>query len=78
MAATAAFRGVDLRPVSKTLTLGSDRNREWQRLITRAGLAALLPCDYAEAIRQVAAFADPVITGQATSASCEHERRRWM
>jgi hypothetical protein len=41
------------------VTLGRDRHREWQRLITRAGLAALLPSDFTEAIRQVAAFGDP-------------------
>lgn len=35
--ATATFRKVELRPIGKTLvTLGTDRDREWQRLITRA------------------------------------------
>jgi predicted nucleotidyltransferase component of viral defense system len=78
IAATAAFRRVDLRPISKTLlTLGRDRHREWQRLITRAGLAANLPPDYTEAIRQVAAFSDPVITGSVTSGHWEHRRTRW-
>jgi predicted nucleotidyltransferase component of viral defense system len=78
IAATAAFRRVDVRPISETLTtLGSDRNREWQRLISRTGLAARLPADYAEAIRQVAAFGDPVITGTSTSARWEHRQTRW-
>jgi predicted nucleotidyltransferase component of viral defense system len=76
--ATATFRNIALRPISETLvTLGTDRSREWQRLITRAGLAALLPSDYTEAISQVAAFADPVITAKATSARWEHRRHRW-
>lgn len=43
-----------MRPVGDTLlTLGQDRHREWQRLITRAGLEGLLPSDYTEAIRQL-------------------------
>jgi predicted nucleotidyltransferase component of viral defense system len=76
--ATAAFRKVELRPISQTLvTLGTDRGREWQRLITRAGLADLLPTDYIEALEQVAAFADPVITAKATSGRWDHRRGRW-
>ncbi|MGO8960175.1 MAG: nucleotidyl transferase AbiEii/AbiGii toxin family protein [Streptosporangiaceae bacterium] len=78
IAATAAFRRVQLHPIGETLvTLGRDRHREWQRLITRAGLAALLPSEFTEAIRQVAAFGDPVITGKATSGHWEHRRTRW-
>jgi hypothetical protein len=78
IAATAAFRQVELRPVSKALvTLGQDRRREWQRLITRAGLAGLVPSDYAEAIRQVTVFGDPVITGSATSGHWDHLRAQW-
>jgi len=78
IAATAAFRRVELRPISETLvTLGRDRLREWQRLITRAGLAALLPSDFTEAIRQVAAFGDPVITCKVTSARWKHRQTRW-
>jgi hypothetical protein len=76
--ATAAFRKIGLRPISETVaTLGTDRNREWQRLITRAGLEALLPSDYTEAIKQVAAFGDPVITGKVTSARWKHRQTRW-
>jgi predicted nucleotidyltransferase component of viral defense system len=76
--ATATFRKIALRPIRETLvTLGTDRSREWERLITRAGLAALLPSDYTEAISQVAAFADPVITAKATSARWEHRRHLW-
>jgi hypothetical protein len=59
IAATAGFRKVNLRPISEALvTLGRDRQREWQRLLTRAGLEGLLPSDYTEAIRQVSAFGD--------------------
>ncbi|MGI9007308.1 MAG: nucleotidyl transferase AbiEii/AbiGii toxin family protein [Streptosporangiaceae bacterium] len=78
IAATAAFRKVDLRPISETLvTLGRDRQREWQRLLTRAGLEGLLPSDFTEAIRQVTAFGDPVITGSLTSGCWDHRRGQW-
>ncbi|MGH3305555.1 MAG: nucleotidyl transferase AbiEii/AbiGii toxin family protein [Streptosporangiaceae bacterium] len=78
IAATAGFRKVDLRPISETLvTLGRDRQREWQRLLTRAGLESLLPSDYTEAIRQVTAFGDPVITGSLTSGRWDHRRGQW-
>jgi hypothetical protein len=76
--ATAAFRKVELRPISQALvTLGTDRGREWRPLITRSGLAAFLPSEYTEAIKQVAAFADPVITAKAASARWDHRRGRW-
>jgi hypothetical protein len=78
IAATATFRQVELRPISETLlTLGRDRQREWLRLIARAGLADLLPSDYTEAIRQVTVFGDPVITSSATSGHWDHRRTRW-
>jgi predicted nucleotidyltransferase component of viral defense system len=78
LTATASFRGVEMRAVNDTVhTLGQDRQRDWQRLITRSGLAGLLPSDYTEAIRQVAAFSDPVITGQVPSRRWEHRRAQW-
>jgi predicted nucleotidyltransferase component of viral defense system len=56
----AAFRRVELRPVSQTLvTLGSDRRREWHRLIARGGLQQLLPSEYTEAIRRYRPSATP-------------------
>ncbi len=78
VAATARFRQVELRPVRETLlTLGRERQREWQRLIARAGLQGLLPADYTEAIRQVMVFGDPVVTGPATSGHWDHLQTRW-
>jgi predicted nucleotidyltransferase component of viral defense system len=78
IAATAGFRKVDLRPISETLvTLGRERQREWQRLLTRAGLEGLLPSDYTEAIRQVTAFGDPVITGSLASGRWDYQRGQW-
>lgn len=76
--ATANFRQVGLRPISETLvTLGRDRQREWERLIARTGLEDLLPSDYTEVIRQVTVFGDPVITRSATSGHWDHRRTRW-
>lgn len=76
--ATAAFRGVDLRPISEALvTLGRDRRREWQRLMARSGLGSLLPSEYTEAIWQVTVFGDPVITGSVTSGHWDHRRGQW-
>jgi hypothetical protein len=38
IAATATVRQIEMRPVSDALLdLGPDGQREWQRLITRAG-----------------------------------------
>jgi predicted nucleotidyltransferase component of viral defense system len=76
--ATAAFRRVQLHPISETLvTLGPDRRREWQLLIARVGLEGVLPPDYTEAIRQVTAFGDPVIRGLVTSGHWDHRRGQW-
>jgi hypothetical protein len=73
ISATADFRQVALRAISETLvTLGRDRQRDWERLLTRAGLGGVLPIDYSEAIRRVAAFGDPLITGSLTSSHWDH------
>jgi hypothetical protein len=78
VSATAGFRQVALRAISETLvTLGRDRQRDWQRLLTRTGLESQLPSAYSEAIGQVTAFADPIITGSLTSGHWDHWRGRW-
>lgn len=77
--ATAAFRRVELLPISQALvTLGTDRQREWRRFVTRAGLVGQLPASYVEAIRKVAVFGDPAITRQAIPGQWDHQRARWM
>jgi hypothetical protein len=78
ISATADFRQVTLRAISETLvTLGRDRQRDWERLLTRAGLGGVLPADYSEAIRRVTAFGDPLITGSLTSGHWEHRHGQW-
>jgi hypothetical protein len=76
--ATAAFRQVEMRPVSDALrTLGRDRRAEWQRFIARAGLDGMLPSAFTEAIRQVTAFGDPLINGLVVSGHWDHVRGEW-
>jgi hypothetical protein len=60
------------------VTLGRDRQRNWQQLLARAGLEGKLPSDYSQAIRQVTAFGDPVITGSLTSGHWDHRQGQWM
>jgi predicted nucleotidyltransferase component of viral defense system len=72
--ATAAFRQVELRPVSDAIrTLGRDR----QRFIVRIGLHSAVPTDYTEVIRQVTSFADPILAQPPTSGHWDHLRARW-
>jgi hypothetical protein len=79
IAATAAFRQVELRPVGDVLrTLGQDRQSQWQRYLARAGLEGFLPSEFPEAIRQVTCFADPVITGVVTRGRWDHQHAQWI
>lgn len=76
--ATAAFRHVELRPVSDALrTLGRDRQGDWQRFTARTGLQSVVPADYTEVIRQVTSFADPILARPPTSGHWDHLRARW-
>lgn len=78
IAATAAFRQVELRPVSDTLrTLGRDRQGDWQRFLARTGLQSVVPADYTEVIRQVTSFADPIVAARVTSGRWDHLRAQW-
>jgi hypothetical protein len=73
----ASARSSCVRPAETLRTLGREMQREWQRLVARAELEDLLPPDYTEAIRQVVALGDPVITSSATSGHVDHRRTRW-
>jgi len=76
--ATAAHRGTTLRPVGEaTGGLGARRQADWQRYLTRAGLADNLPSDYPTAIERIAAFADPILTGSVASGRWSHADGRW-
>ena len=76
--ATAAHRETTLRPVREaTGGLGARRQADWQRYLTRAGLADKLPRDYATAIERIAAFADPILAGSVASGRWSHTDARW-
>lgn len=76
--ATADHRETRLRPLREALvTLGSARQVEWQRFISRAGLLDVLPHDYETAILRVAGFADPVLTRSVTSGRWRPESGSW-
>ena len=66
--ATGAHRGSDLRSLRSVLVeLAPTRQSDWERFVDRSGLADVLPREHAEAISTVAAFADPILTGEVTS-----------
>lgn len=76
--ATAAHRETTLRAVREaTAGLGPRREADWQRYLTRAGLADNLPGDYPTAIERIAAFADPILTGSVASGRWSHADDRW-
>jgi hypothetical protein len=76
--ATSTHRQTTLRPLRDVTTaLGGRRQADWQRYLTRAGLAGKLPGDYATAIRLVAEFADPVVTGDLATGQWDPRTRRW-
>ena len=76
--ATSTHRQTTLLPLREATTaLGGRRQVDWQRYLTRAGLAGKLPGNYATAIRLVADFADPVVTGSRVTGQWEPRTRRW-
>lgn len=76
--ASATHRATTLRPLRQaTAGLGTRRQADWQRYLTRAGLADNLPGDYPTAIERIAAFADPILTRSVASGSWSHTEGRW-
>jgi hypothetical protein len=77
-AATAAYRGVTLRPIADVLvTLAGDRRADWERFLARADLRQRLPVDYRVVIERVAAFADPILTRTVTGGRWDNKQGRW-
>lgn len=60
-----------------TAGLGPRRQADWQRYLTRAGLADNLPGEYSTAIGRIATFADPILTGSVASGRWHHTDGRW-
>jgi hypothetical protein len=60
--ATAAYRGVPLRPVREAVVrLGELRQSSWRAFVERSGVSGLVPNLYTEALDEVAAFVDPLL-----------------
>ncbi|MGH2789315.1 MAG: nucleotidyl transferase AbiEii/AbiGii toxin family protein [Actinomycetota bacterium] len=76
--ATGAHRQSDLRPLRSVLiVLASERQRDWERFVTRSGLDDELPAAYAEAIAAVADFADPILSREIASGEWDPVTRTW-
>lgn len=76
--ATGAHRRADLQPLRNTLVvLATVRQADWARFVERSGLEHDLPASYAQAIEAVAAFADPVLTGEIATGRWYPERASW-
>lgn len=76
--ATAAHRQAELRPLRDALVvLATVRQDDWTRFLKRSGLEHQTPATYAEAIDAVAAFADPVLTGEITTGSWQPAVASW-
>jgi predicted nucleotidyltransferase component of viral defense system len=77
--ATGAHRQSDLRPLRTVLiTLAAARQADWERVVTRSGLGDDVPADYADTIAAIADFADPIISGEATSGEWDPVARAWL
>ena len=75
--ATAAHRDVALRPLADALVrLPLDRGIAWGRYLDRAGLREV-PHSLATVISDIAAFADPLLTGELSDASWDPLAREW-
>lgn len=76
--ATGAHRQSDLRPLRSVLSvLASERQRDWERFVSRSGFDDELPAAYAETIAAVADFADPILSGDITSGEWNPVTRTW-
>ncbi len=78
IAATAAHRGSDLRPLTDVLVLlGTDRQGPWARFVARSGLAGQVPAILNETIAAVSAFADPVLNGSLAAGRWDPTAGQW-
>jgi hypothetical protein len=78
MRATAAHRESSLRSLAGLdRELGPARQASWRTYLDRAGLTELLPPSYADAIAEVAAFADPVLGNTITAGRWDLLKRDW-
>lgn len=77
--ATAAFRGTELVPLSQALrSYAQLRQRAWGNFLARAGLGGAVPGQLDEVVRDVARFADPVLSGEVTDGTWGPTSRSWV
>lgn len=79
VSATGRYRRSELRPLTEVLrTLTSSRQPNWERFVRHSGLQNQVPDRYAEAIADVTAFADPILTRAVTSGHWDPSSRTWQ
>ncbi|MGI8793115.1 MAG: nucleotidyl transferase AbiEii/AbiGii toxin family protein [Acidimicrobiales bacterium] len=77
--ATGAHRQSNLSTLRSVLiTLAISRQADWDRFLSRSGLAGDVPGDYGETIAAIADFADPILTGEATSGEWDPVALAWL
>lgn len=78
VAATAAFRETEVRPLSKALTdLPARRQASWERWRDRAGMEDELPKELEGVVDAVSAFIDPILSGSIVEGTWDPARREW-
>lgn len=76
--ATAGFRRTDLVPLAQALTSYSQlRQRAWRDFVARMGMAGVVPEMLEDVVKDVVAFADPVLSGQVTDATWDPVLGAW-
>ncbi|MEV6413142.1 nucleotidyl transferase AbiEii/AbiGii toxin family protein [Kribbella sp. NPDC051718] len=80
LAITAAYRGITLRSLSSVITdLPQQRQSSYTAWLRRQGSAASgYPADFADTVKLVAAFADPLIRGEAQHGRWDPDQGRWV
>lgn len=79
LTATAAHRGITVRPLSESITDIAERRQAsytaWRR--RQEGESGHYPESFAEVVRVVTSFADPLLTGQTSARRWNATRRAW-
>lgn len=76
--ATIGYRGTERGALRDAVgELGEHRQSNWSTYIATAGLEGLVPASFDAAIDKVAAFADPVVAGEAKDKIWHAQARRW-
>lgn len=79
ISATGAHRGSELRPLRDVLTnLGRERQADWARFVSRAGVEKDLPASYDDTISAVIGFADPVLRGEVEACRWAPDTQSWQ